>query len=156
VPYIDWISQGLVVATPGNAIDYNAIHERVAELCGLYDVQVVNIDPWNAEATTQYLQGQGIEVAPFGQGYSSMSKPAKCLETMVLRRELRHDGNLVLRWMAANATVVEDGKENIMPSKKKSTEKIDGIVALIMAIGGAMATDGDGVSIYETQGLDVI
>ena len=82
--------------------------------------------------------GDGFTVVPFGQGFASMTAPAKELERLLLERKLRHGGHPVLRWMASNVAVDQDPAGNLKPSKAKSTERIDGIVALVMAIGRAM------------------
>jgi phage terminase large subunit-like protein len=79
-------------------------------------------------------------MVPFGQGFASMSAPSKELEKLVLSKALKHNGNPVLRWMAANTVAEQDPAGNIKPSKSKSREKIDGIVSLVMSIGRAQVT----------------
>ena len=78
------------------------------------------------------------------------------LEALVMGRKLHHGGNPILRWMASNVAIESDPAANIKPSKKKSTEKIDGIVATVMAIARATATLDDGDSIYETKGFEIL
>jgi phage terminase large subunit-like protein len=99
------------------------------------------------------LQDDGHEVVPFGQGYASLSAPSKELEKLVLSKGLRHDGNPVLRWCASNVMIETDAAGNIKPSKRKSTERIDGIVALVMAIGRAIVAEPEFRSVYEDRGM---
>jgi phage terminase large subunit-like protein len=79
--------------------------------------------------------GDGFDIEYFGQGFASMTAPTKQLERLVVSKQIAHDGNAVLRWMVSNASVEQDAAGNLKPSKKKSTEKIDGVVAAIMALG---------------------
>ena len=150
VPYLDWIAQGLIRATPGNVVDYDMIRADINALGAEFNIEELAIDRWNATQITTQLQGDGFNVFAFGQGYQSMSPPAKELEKLVLGRVVRHGANPVLRWMASNVAIVQDAAENIKPSKEKSTERIDGIVAGVMGLGRAIAQAG---SIYEERGL---
>ena len=86
---------------------------------------------------------EGIEAFPFGQGYKSMSPPTKELLKLVLSMKIRHGGNPVLRWMADNLVVETDATESVKPNKKKSTERIDGMVALIMGLDRAIKQNKD-------------
>jgi phage terminase large subunit-like protein len=91
----------------------------------------------------------------FGQGFKSMSPAAKNFERLVLSGKVHHDANPILRWNLDNTVVEADAAENIKPSKGKSTQRIDGIVASVMALDRALRHEG-GPSIYETQGIDVL
>ena len=153
VPYVQWAKAKLVHRTEGNVIDFTRIRKRINELGELYNIKEIAIDRWNAGQIQTELGGDGFEVVPFGQGFASMSAPTKKLEVVMLERSLVHFGNPVLRWMAANVSVEDDAAGNIKPSKKKSSEKIDGIVALIMALGRMIADEGEKKSKYETAGL---
>jgi phage terminase large subunit-like protein len=95
----------------------------------------VAIDRWNATQLSTQLQGDGVNVLGFGQGYGSMSAPAKALEGLVVGGKLLHGGHPVLAWQASNVAIQSDHAGNIKPSKQKSNERIDGIVALTMALG---------------------
>lgn len=154
VPYDAWQNQGLVCATPGNIVDYSLIRAKLNELNERFHIATVAVDPWNATQVMTWLDGDGFEVAKCGQGFASMSAPTKELERLVLSRQLRHGGNRPLRWMAQNVTIETDAAGNMKPSKKKSTERIDGMVATIMAIGAAMESEGD--MIYNRRGLIVL
>ena len=135
VDYLGWIRDGHVRATDGNVTDYDVIRRDIVELSQKYRIKQIGIDRWNATQLATQLQGDGIEVVGFGQGYGSMSSPSKQLETLVLGEKIRHDGHPVLSWMAANVAIQSDHQGNIKPSKAKSTERIDGIVSLVMALG---------------------
>jgi phage terminase large subunit-like protein len=140
VPYDIWAKQGVIKTTPGNAIDHDTIRRDINELREKFNIREIAADRWNANQIITQLGGDGFEIAEFGQGYASMSSPAKALEALVLERKLRHGGHPVLRWNAANVAIEQDAAGNIKPSKAKSTERIDGIVALTMAIGRAQVT----------------
>ncbi len=139
VPYDLWIQQGLIEATPGNVTDYDVIRHRILEDCERFSVREIAIDRWNATQISTQLQEEGITVALFGQGFASMSAPAKELERLVTGGNFAHGGNLVLRWMASNCAIAQDPAGNIKPDKARSSEKIDGVVAVVMALGRAIA-----------------
>ncbi len=154
VPYLTWARQGFLELTDGNVVDYDVIRKRVKELSETYNIRELAIDRWNSTQLQTQLMGDGLEVVKFGQGFASMTAPSKELEKLVLGCKLRHGGNPVLRWMASNVSVEQDAAGNLKPSKKKSTEKIDGIVSLVMALGRALESDGnDGKSVYEDRGV---
>jgi len=156
VPYEAWIKQGNVRVTDGDIVDYDQIREDILEICQKFNVREIAVDRWNATQIVTQLEGEDVNMVMFGQGYRSMSAPSKQLEALVMGRKLHHGGNPVLRWMASNVAIESDPAANIKPSKKKSTEKIDGIVATVMAIARATATLEDGESIYETKGFEIL
>lgn len=135
VPYDVWVKQGLIETTPGAVIDYDVIRNRINELAEQYHIREIAIDRWNATQLSTQLDGDGFEMVGFGQGYASMASPTKEFERLIMAREVAHGGNPVMRWMASNVSVEQDAAGNMKPSKRKSTERIDGIVASIMAIG---------------------
>lgn len=137
VPYDIWKQKGFLRATPGNAIDYDQIRADINELRERYNIQQIAADRWNAQQIITQLTGDGFDIVAFGQGFASMSSPSKALETLVLEKKLRHAGHPVLRWNAANVAAEIDAAGNVKPSKAKSTERIDGIVSLVMAVGVA-------------------
>jgi phage terminase large subunit-like protein len=104
----------------------------------LFDVKEIAYDPWNATHIALRLQDEGARMIEFRQGFRSMAAPTRELEKLIVSRKLAHGGNPVTRWMAANVAVAQDPAGNLKPAKDKSTERIDGIVALIMALGRAM------------------
>lgn len=152
VPYSTWVRQGLVEATPGNVIDYAYIRHRINELARLYDLRAVAFDPWNATQLSVQLLDDGVNMVEQRQGFASLSGPSKEFHRLLLARRIAHGGNPVLRWMADNVTVRQDPAGNIKPDKSKSTNRIDGIVASIMAVG-RLTLDSQPKSIYEERGL---
>lgn len=156
VPYLTWARQGYIEMTEGNVIDYDVIRRRVNEIGEEYNIVEIAFDRWNATQIATQLDGDGFEIIPFGQGYKSMSPPTKDLEKLILGGKIVHGGNPVLRWMAGNVSVETDAAGNVKASKKKSPEKIDGIVAAIMGIGRANVDEGDDTSVYDTRGLVII
>jgi len=139
VPYDVWIRDGHVETTDGGSIDHGIIRRRINELRNEYNIRTIARDRWNAAQITTELMGDGFDVLDIGQGFASMNPPAKHLEKLIIDRSLQHFGNPVLRWMASNVCAETDAAGNVKPSKKKSREKIDGIVALCMAIGVAIS-----------------
>jgi phage terminase large subunit-like protein len=137
VPYDEWARLGLVTVTEGNVIDYRAIREEIVRLGQQYDIREIAFDRWGAAQVSVELAGEGFTMVAFGQGFASMSAPTKELLKLVLSRRLWHGGNPVLRWMADNLRVRQDPAGNLKPDKERSTEKIDGMVALIMALDRA-------------------
>lgn len=155
VPYSAWVRGGYVTATPGNVIDYDWILAQIDEDARAFDVREIAFDRWGATRIQTALMERGGEkwLVEFGQGFASMSGPSKELERLILERKLAHGGHPVLTWMADNVVVREDPAGNIKPDKEKSSEKIDGIVALVMGLARAMAHMQSGVSVYERRGL---
>jgi phage terminase large subunit-like protein len=156
VPYDAWVRDGHIEATPGNVIDFQYIIDQILVLVGMFGLQEVGYDPWNATQTAIELQSAGIEMVETRQGYKTMSEPSKQLESLVRSGKLSHNGQPVLRWNAANVTVRTDGNENFMPDKKHSMERIDGIVALVMALSRAMVHEAPQIpqSIYNSTALN--
>jgi phage terminase large subunit-like protein len=135
VPYDQWAKEGKLHLTHGNVTDFDQVRADIMALTKKYNVRQVAVDRWNATQLTQQLQGDGVNVLGFGQGYGSMSSPAKALEAAVVAGRLLHGGHPVLAWQASNVAIQQDHAGNIKPSKAKSNERIDGIVALTMALG---------------------
>jgi phage terminase large subunit-like protein len=139
VPYDVWARQGFVTATPGNVIDYAFIRAKMNELADIFSIREVAFDRWGATKISTDLQEDGFTMVQFGQGFASMSAPTKELLRLVLDRRLHHGNHPVLRWMCDNLVVRMDPAGNVKPDKEKSTEKIDGMVALVMALDRATA-----------------
>lgn len=140
VPYVTWAKSGALYPTPGNAVDYHYVQRRIYSDAEEFEVQKIGVDRWNATQFTQELLDEGLDAMLFGQGFASMSAPAKFLEMLLLARRLDHGGHPVLAWNARNVAVSSDAADNIKPDKKKSTERIDGIVSTVEAIGVANAS----------------
>jgi phage terminase large subunit-like protein len=149
VPYDVWAREELIRVTEGNVVDYDVIRAYLNVLGERYEIREIAIDRWNSTQLQTQLMGDGFNVVAFGQGFASMTAPTKELERLVLERKLRHGGHPVLRWMASNVAVRQDPAGNIKIDKAKSTERVDGMVALAMAVGRAMvAEDTEGSSVF--------
>jgi phage terminase large subunit-like protein len=138
-PYDLWLGAGAMIATEGNVTDYEAMKRQIYADAEAFKIEGIAIDRWNATQLSLDLQAEGLPVTLFGQGFASMSAPSKELERQVLGGELDHGGHPALRWCAGNVAVEEDAAENLKPTKAKSTERIDPIVAGIMGMGIAMS-----------------
>lgn len=148
VPYDLWQKQGFIEATSGNVLDYELIRARINALSERFHIKEIAIDRWNATQLATQLAGDGFEVVGFGQGFASMSAPCKELEKRVLGQQIAHGNNPVLRWMASNVSVTTDAAGNLKADKAKSTERIDGIVASLMALGRVIANQQDIADAY--------
>ncbi len=135
-PFQHWVNEGWITATDGNVIDHGVIREYVLEYAKKHQVERVLMDMTGAVQLGVELQGSGLIVESFGQGFRSMSSPTKLLESLVLQQRIRHGGNPVLSWMAGCVCTESNAFEDVRPVKKKSTGRIDGIVACIFALGG--------------------
>jgi phage terminase large subunit-like protein len=152
VPFSAWVRGGYMTATPGNVIDYSWILDHIESMAATYDLQEIAFDRWGATKIMTDMMDRGLNIVEFGQGYASMSPPSKELEKLLLGGHVRHGGNPVLTWMADNVVARQDPAGNIKPDKSKSTERIDGIVALIMALDRALRLQ-DTTSVYQGRGL---
>lgn len=136
VPYMDWAKAGLVELTPGNVTDYDYIYTRIVEICRELGIESYNYDPWNASQIVITLQTENINGESFAQTARYFNEPIKYLEKIAASGMMAHGGNPVLRWMCQNVQLYRDGNGNAKFDRGKSVEKIDGMVALGMAIGG--------------------
>lgn len=152
VPYDVWKQQGYLNVTEGNVIHYSFIEKYIKELGEKYNIKEIGVDRWNATQMIQNLVDEGFTMVPIGQGYKDMSPPTKEFYKLILEGKIAHGGNPVLRWMAGNVVVETDAAENIKPTKAKSTEKIDGIVAAIMGLDRAIRNKDIG-SVYDHRGI---
>jgi phage terminase large subunit-like protein len=165
VNYDMWVQEGYMTATPGNVIDYRWVLNELDQLAQKFDIVELAFDRWGATKVVQDLQEMGWDdeknihspkhLIQFGQGYKSMSPPMKDLETLILSKKIAHGGHPVLSWAAGNVMASEDPAGNIKPNKEKSREKIDPIVALIMALDRARKKNIT-TSRYEEDGMTVI
>nr|WP_049804036.1 terminase TerL endonuclease subunit [Desulfosporosinus acidiphilus] len=154
VPYDTWEKQGFLKTTEGNVVHYGFIETFIEELGKNYNIKEIAFDRWGAVQMTQNLEGLGFTVVPFGQGYKDMSPSSKELMKLTLEGKLAHSGHPVLRWMMDNIYVKTDPAGNIKPDKEKSTERIDGAVALIMALDRALRHENnDSSDVYNQRGM---
>ena len=152
VPYDVWQWQGIIQTTEGDVVHYGFIEQFIVNLGKMFNIREIAVDRWNASMMVQALQDDGFTIVRFGQGFRDMSNPTKDLMRLVLDGSLKHDGHPILRWCMDNVYVRTDPAGNIKPDKEKSTEKIDGVVALVMALDRAQCHLNDG-SVYDDRGL---
>ncbi|HAT1441730.1 TPA: terminase large subunit, partial [Corynebacterium striatum] len=155
VPYDLWQAQGFLETTEGNVVHYAHIENLIEQLGTRFDIREIAFDRWGAVQMSQNLDDAGFTVVPFGQGFKDMSPPSKELMKLALEGRLAHGGHPVLAWMVDNIHVRTDPAGNIKPDKQKSTEKIDGVVATIMALDRAIrgGSSDTGTSVYDSRGL---
>lgn len=154
VPYDVWEKQEHLKTTEGNVVHYGFIEKFIESLGEKYNIREIAFDRWGAVQMVQNLEGMGFTVVPFGQGFKDMSPPTKELMKLTLEEKVAHGGHPVLRWMMDNIFIRTDPAGNIKPDKEKSTEKIDGAVATIMALDRAIRCGNDtSASVYDGRGL---
>jgi len=154
VNYDLWKKQGFLLTTEGNVVHYGFIEAFIEQLGKKYNIREIAFDRWGAVQMVQNLEGMGFTVVPFGQGFKDMSPPTKELMKLTLEQRIAHGGQPVLRWMMDNIYIRTDPAGNIKTDKEKSTEKIDGAVATIMALDRALRNGGsEGNSVYDERGL---
>ena len=154
VPYDVWQRQGFLQTTEGNVVHYGFIEAFIEELGTKYNIREIAFDRWGAVQMVQNLEGMGFTVVPFGQGFKDMSPPTKELMKLTLEKKIAHGGHPIMRWMADNIFIRTDPAGNIKADKEKSTEKIDGVIALIMALDRAIRCGNDtSESVYENRGV---
>lgn len=154
VPYDIWERQGYLQTTEGNVVHYGYIEKFIEELGKKFNIREIAFDRWGAVQMVQNLEGMGFTVVPFGQGFKDMSPPTKELMKLTLEQKIAHGGHPVLRWNMDNIFIRTDPAGNIKADKEKSTEKIDGAVATIMALDRAIRCGNDtSESVYSSRGI---
>lgn len=154
VPYDLWEREGHLMTTEGNVVHYGYIEKFIEKLGERFNIREIAFDRWGAVQMVQNLEGMGFTVVPMGQGFASMSPPTKELMKLTLEKKLAHSGHPVLRWNMDNIFIRTDPAGNIKADKAKSTEKIDGAIATIMALDRAIRCGNDtSESVYDTRGL---
>lgn len=156
VLYDVWERQGYLYTTEGNVVHYGFIEKFIEEQGKIYNIREIAFDRWGAVQMTQNLEAIGFTVVPFGQGFRDMSPPTKELMKLTLEQKIAHGAQPVLRWMMDNIYIRTDPAGNIKPDKEKSTEKIDGAVATIMALDRALRNNKQEQSIYNNRGILVL
>ncbi len=152
VKYDIWAQQGYLKTTPGNVIDYSFIEQEIIKLAGIYDMQEIGFDPWNAMQTAIHMEDEGLTMVEVRQGYKSMSPAMKEIEQLTMGKKLLHGGHPILRWNVGNVEIKMDENENIRPVKGKGIERIDGMVAMNNAMARAIVHE-DTTSVYEGRGV---
>lgn len=154
VPYDVWERQEYLQTTEGNVVHYGYIEKFIEQLGKRFNIREIAFDRWGAVQMVQNLEGMGFTVVPFGQGFKDMSPPTKELMKLTLEQRIAHGGHPVLRWNMDNIFVRTDPAGNIKADKEKSTEKIDGAVATIMALDRAIRCGNNNcASVYDDRGL---
>ena len=154
VPYDIWERQGFLETTEGNVVHYGYIEKFIERLGERFNIREIAFDRWGAVQMVQNLEGMGFTVVPFGQGFASMSPPTKELMKLTLEQRIAHGGHPVLRWMMDNIFIRTDPAGNIKADKEKSTEKIDGAIATIMALDRAVRCGNVNTeSVYNQRGI---
>jgi phage terminase large subunit-like protein len=151
--YAGWAREGRLVLTPGSVIDFAFIEDQLREDASRFDVKEVPYDPWQATYLATRMMEEGLPMVEYRQTVQNMSEPMKQLEALVLSGKLRHNGCPVLTWMISNVVAHLDAKDNIYPRKEFPQNKIDGVVALIMALGRIIKAEPVEPSVYENRGL---
>jgi len=141
VPYDIWRERGAIEPTVGNVVDYDPVIAAVHEGIEHFAVQKVGYDPYNATATVNTLMKDGVPMVLMRQGVQTLGGASKQLERLTLSGMIDSGGHPVMDWMVSNVAKYEDSNGNIKPDKAKSSEKIDGISCLVMALGLADAAE---------------
>lgn len=135
VPYALWVKKGYITLTPGDVVDLEFVKRDMLRRKEQHNIKQVGFDPWKAVEISTALQSEGLEMMQMRQGHQTLGAPTTWLEVATIKKQLRHAGHPVLRWMAGNTVTIKDSNDNIRPDKAKSVKRIDGIVATIMAAG---------------------
>lgn len=155
--YARWVEEGWLTAVPGETLDYDLIERDVKADLRRFEVEGLNYDPWGAKQLRDHLDEAGAPLWDCAQTYAVLSPATKEATKLIVDGRLRHGGHPVLRWCVANTLLVEDGNGNVKPDRKRSTGRIDGSVALIMAIEAWLRDTAGGTSAYdEEQGVEVV
>lgn len=155
--YRGWVEQGFLQTTPGDAVDYAFIKRVILEDAEKFQVENLNVDRlFQGYQLSQELVDEGLTVIGMGQGFLSMAVPMRELERRLLGKKLHHGGQPMLRWMAGNVAVRQDPAGNFKPDKASTQGKIDGIVALVMALDRVIRHGESGRSVYEERGVLVL
>ncbi len=149
--YSGWARQGLLTVTPGNVTDFDQIEAELVEDASRFEVAEVPFDPFQATQLSSHLIAQGLPMVEMRPTVLNFSEPMKQLEALVLQKRLVHDGDPILAWMISNVVCHTDAKDNIYPRKEREENKIDGVVALIMALGRQMVHNGTAAAVIDTD-----
>lgn len=152
LPITTWARQGLISVTEGNVVDYDFVIKEIEELGSRFAIQDIGYDSWNATQAANELGKLGFVMVEMRQGTATLNEPCKMLEKLVRSHQINHGGHQVMRWMASNVVVRVDANGNLAPDKEKSGQKIDGIVAGLMAMGRAIRCQ-DEPCVYNSRGF---
>jgi phage terminase large subunit-like protein len=150
--YTGWARSGWITATPGNITDYGYIEEDLKELASEFQIMEVAYDPFQATQFATRMLAEGFPMVEMRAIVKTFSEPMKHLDALISEGKFHYNGDPVLAWMFSNVIAHLDNKDNVYPKKERPENKIDGVVALLMCLGRAMASDGQPASIYEKRG----
>lgn len=151
VPYLQWIKDGWITTTPGNVTDYDYIKRHIVKQHELYTIKSNAYDRWNSSQLVIDLTNEGLEFEGYAQTATRMNAPVREYRRLITNGLINMGLNPVARWQNSNAAIYSDGNDNIKFDKKRSSERIDGMVAMAMAIGQRMEKHGTAQSIYDTR-----
>ena len=155
VKYLEWIDQGYIITTPGDVTDYDYLLKFIVDMLEKYDIRVIHYDRWNSSQLVNNLTEKNAPMIPFGQGFRSMAAPTKEFERLALRGDIKHFNNPVFDWMLQNVQIERNAEDQIKISKRRSREKIDGVAALINAIGAWLIVESKNDDNSLPQGYEI-
>jgi len=155
VPYDEWVKAGYLVATEGNAVDYETVQLQLESYAKQYKIKWLCADKWNSQMLTQALAKKGIKTIEIEQTMGGLSPGMKEIERFLRLGQMTHEYNPLARWCFGNVIVATDGNENIKPMKNRSFERIDLMAALIDAMAAAVKLESK-KSTYETRGVRIL
>ena len=156
IPYLDWINDGWLTVTPGNVTDYNILKQEIIEIAEQFDLVSVGYDRWNSSQLVIDLLEEGLPFVKFGQGFGSMNAPTKEYQRLMLTESINVGQNPVSRWHNSNINIDMNPAGDIKITKAKSSEKVDGMVALMMAIGEKMDKHNNQGSVYDDRDIIIL
>jgi phage terminase large subunit-like protein len=155
VPYQAWVQAGKLIQSGDEVTDYDAVEQCILDANKNFNLQMIGFDEWNAKQLTQKLQAAEVPMQAFIQGPKSYHPAMQALETAYIGGNLAHGNDPVLNWCASNLIARTDQNMNTAPDKKKAPEKIDDVVALLIAIGVMLSAEQNELSVYETRGIRI-
>ncbi|MCP4123161.1 MAG: hypothetical protein GY751_15515, partial [Bacteroidetes bacterium] len=150
--YKAWHATGDLIATPGNIIDFSYIEDDLEDLKSNFQILEVPYDPFQATQFATRMMERGFPMVEYGATVKNFSEPMKELEAMILQKKMKFTTDPVLLWMFGNVVAKVDKKDNIFADKQRRSNKIDGVVALIMAIGRSISGENP-ESVYAERGI---
>mgnify|MGYP001760055966 FL=1 len=159
VDWKQWVRDGALLTTPGDFVDQSFVQRAILDAFAQFEIQAFGYDPWNASKLAGDLQHDGMDPElqiQMRQGHQTLSEPTKEVERLIFAGKIEHGGHPVLAWMFGHSTIRFDSNLNYVPDKKNSLDKIDGVVATVMAVGLGMAEEVEEPSIYETRGVETV
>lgn len=150
--YAGWAKEGWLTLTPGNVTDYEYITDDMREMKSQFEIVEIPYDPFQATYLATQMLSEGFPMVEYGATVKNFSQAMKEFEALILSGDIRHDGNPVLLWEMSNVISHTDRKDNIFPNKERPENKIDGPVAIIMALAREMVHREER-SVYEDRGM---